>query len=155
MTARGSAIPAAIDALIASLSAALPDVLVVDGMETSDDKAPMVLFVGLSDPDGTGPESAASSTQKWANLGRNTRDEKLTINLVAVAWNGDRKQKMARDDVFGMVDQIADLIQTDPTLGGSVLVVTDVSNIDLRQVEDSAGIGAYLPLSITCTARLS
>ena len=155
MTATGSAIPAAIDALVASLTTLLPDVLVIDGMPVTDASVPKALCVGMRAVDPTGPDEAAVSNQQWANLGRNTRDETLSIHMLAAGWDGGGNQKRARDAAFDVVNALAGLIQTDPKLGGSVLVVTGVSDLTLSQCQYADGAVAYIPLDLTARARLS
>lgn len=151
----GSAIPAIIDALITTLDAALPGVEVIDGMGATDTGAQRLLFVGLSDPDADRPAEAAASDQAWAWLGHMQRDETATVHLVAVAWNGDGDQKRARDEAFGIVDAVAAAITTDPTLGGVVVQVRAVEGLSLTQAQTDAGALAYVPVSLSCRARLS
>lgn len=151
----GSAIPAVIDKLVDLLSTLLPDVLVIDGMPVTDASVPKALCIGMRGIDPTGPEEAASSSQQWAILGHATRDETLTVHMVAAGWDGAGNQKAARDAAFSIVDAVAVLIQTDPTLAGVVICVTNVNDLNLSQCQYADGAVAYIPLDLTCRARLS
>jgi len=153
MTTVVSAIPAAIDALIATFTAA--GVAVIDGEGASNSTYPAVVFVGISDPDGDGIEEAASSDQEWAWLGHVQRDETLQIHCVAEAWTGDANPKAARDSAFALVRTISDAITTDPSLGGSVLYVQAINGLTYKNLRDADGCRADIPFTITCRARLS
>ena len=156
----GSAIPAVVDALIATLTSAGLEVL--DGPGITDDPLPLSVHVGWGDPDSEQIEESASADQTWAWLGHVQRDETVTVHCRIVAWSGDSDSgamKRVRDSAFSAFAAIGTAIQTDPSLGASasgVLNVTDVGRIALYQVQDEeAGTRADIAFDVTCQARLS
>jgi hypothetical protein len=153
MTTVISAIPAAIDALIATFTAA--GVQVIDGQGATDDSAKAVVFVGIVDPDSEGLEDAATSDQTWAWLGHVQRDENVSIHCLASAWTGDDNPKVARDNAFAMVRTLSDAITVDPTLGGAVLAVNAIDGLSYRSLRGPDGCRADIPFTVTCRARLS
>lgn len=151
----GSAIPAVIDALVDSLTTLLPDVLVIDGMPVTDASVAKALCVGMRSFDPTGPEEAATSDQTWAHLGHQVTDETLVVHMVAAGWDGGGNQKAARDAAASIVDGLADLIRSDPSLGDVVLYVEGVNSLSLTQCQYADGAVAYIPLDLACQARHS
>lgn len=163
MTAVASVIPTTIDRLYTILTAALPSVAVVKGPGVTDASLPSVLWIGWSDPDAEGLDEAASSDIRWAWLGTGQRAENATVNCVADAWNGDGDLGAARDTVFGVVNQVATAIQSDPTLGlqGSpvaginLLVVQGVQLGSFLQDQNEDGAYARLQFGVDVQGRVS
>lgn len=152
---QASAIPTAIDALYTLFTAALPDVAVYDGPGVTDTPAPVALHVGLSDADADGYSSAADSTQGWAWLGHQQRDEEISVHCVAIASSGDAVLKTVRDQAYAVVQAATDALQSDPTFGNAVLYSLGVTSHTLDQIQDSTGATVRLPFNITCRVRLS
>jgi len=123
-----SRVPALIDYLVAlfanaaTLGQASPPVTVFDGPATTGLDAPLKLFIGLSDPDSEGAETAADFTQEWGGLGRLARNETTTIHCCAEAWAGTDDLKTVRVAVTGIAAAVEVLMQSDASqFGGNVL----------------------------------
>lgn len=152
---RASAVPQVIDAIVASLTAALGPDMVNDGQGASASDGGLYVLVGVDDPDADGYQNAAESTQGWAWLGRQAHYEDFTVHSVVVAWNGDSDQKAARDAVYSTMKIVAEAIAADPSLGGSALWTLGVVSHDLRQAQDDKGAVAHLRFDVTCKAQIA
>jgi hypothetical protein len=142
-----SRVPALIDYLVtlftnaATLGAATPAVQVFDGPATTMLDSPLKLYVGWTDPDNTGDENAAESTQDWAGLGRFARDEIVTIHCCAEAWTGLDDVKTVRTSVTGITAAVETLMQADISqFGGNVLYpMPGMANVSLPQDNTTTG----------------
>lgn len=151
-----SAIPAVIDALVASFGAAIGTTNVFDGPGVTDNTLTDYVIIGVADPDSESVAEAATSQQSWPWLGHVVRDETIVVHCVAVSWNGDLDQKKARDSVFSMVGNLTTAIQNDPTYGVSgVLYVQGITSMSLHQLQDRKGVIAFLPFDVTVKSRIS
>lgn len=149
-----SAIPAAIDALLAVARTAIDSHHVIDGPGATPVDGTSYLYIGVTDGD-DGETTAAQSTQAWAWLGHTQRDEELDIFCDARAWTGDQaNMKGPRDAVFATLKAFTDAIESDPSLDGSVIYATGVTSTALRQWQDSKGVAAALAFTVSCRARL-
>ena len=91
-----SKVPGLIDYLVTLFTAAgntaATPFTVYDGPVPNALQAKNILWVGLTDPDSTAPDSAATFQQAREDLGSATRGETSSIACVAEAWAGtDRK----------------------------------------------------------------
>lgn len=110
----------AVDALLAALRAAAPDIglrsdAVVDGPwpgEVTGDG----LTVGWSDGDS---EAVLVTREARPGLGR-AYIETLTVVCVAWSWAGDVPMKPRRDRCVQILELVADTLKANPTLGGVV-----------------------------------
>ena len=152
---RASAVPAVIDAVVATLTAALGSDVVNDGQGATASDGGLYVLVGVDDPDSEGYQTAAESAQGWAWLGRQAHYEDITVHSVVVAWNGDADQKAARDSAYAAMKVVAEAIAADPSLGGSVLWTLGVVSHDLRQIQDDKGASALLRFDVTCKAQIA
>lgn len=155
-----SAIPNAIGWLVDTCSAADtlgladPAVLVVDGPEVYDDSAPLVLWIGVDNPD-VNVSDGSSETQTWAGLGALRKNEQLSIPCAARAWNGTNDIRSARAAVFGILAAVENIVRSSANLGGTVLVtLPGVTNVRLRQASTPKGVLADVLFSIDAKARI-
>ena len=118
-------VPAVLDYLVtacqasASLGAASPAVIVLDGPHITDDTLtePLHLWIGY-DPVNPG-EAAASSVQDWPNLDQaRTLDEDGEIVCAAEAWGGGAAVKTLRDSCDAIVGAVALLLRGTTISGG-------------------------------------
>jgi hypothetical protein len=157
-----SRLPALIDYLVtlftndATLGAATPPVTIFDGPVTTGLDPSLKLFVGLSDPDNTGPEPAGETTQDWAALGRRSRDEMVTIHFCAEAWSGIDDIKTQRTAAYGIVSAVETLLQADVTqFGGNVLFPDPgITNIALMQANTGDGAHVRVAFDVIFKSRI-
>lgn len=154
-----STIPAVIAYLVATftqastLGQASPPVRVYDGPTTTGEAAQLVLWVGIEDPDSDDPQQAAITEQTWAGLGAQRRDELLTVNCVAEAWDGADALPNTRDAAYGIVAAVENLLRADVYLGQNVLFA-GVSPEGLIQKTTEKGVLARVPFRIEGKARI-
>ncbi|MEV5444044.1 hypothetical protein AB0N23_16125 [Streptomyces sp. NPDC052644] len=152
-----SAVPAAIDALLAVLRAApaLADVEVIDGPPTGDMSAADIVAVGWQ-PDG---DEAATMAQDFAYAGARRRDEEFVISCWLESWTGDSDARARRARAFALLAVVEDALRASdtapeaPTLGGAVLWAHLTAGT-LRQVYTDQGVKAGLSFSVSCRARI-
>lgn len=108
-----SRVPAAIDAVVALLTAA--DVKTWDGPVVTGDYTAAV-FIGYDgDPDGD--FISTEGDQEWSGLGAKARTEDFDITCAAIALLGDGTVKDARDAVYAMVEKVETALRGSPSLG--------------------------------------
>jgi hypothetical protein len=157
-----SRVPALIDYLVtlftnaATLGAAVPPVTIYDGPATTALDAPLKLFVGLTDPDNPGAEPAADSVQEWAAIGRQGRNETITIHCCAEAWAGTDDLKTVRISATGIVAAVEAVMQADTTqFGGNVLFPDPgVAGLALLQNNTDRGAIARVAFDLTFKSRI-
>jgi hypothetical protein len=151
-----SAVPAAVDALLALLRAApaLADVRIVDGPEPTNLSDRRLLFIGWA----PGSDAAVELAQDFANAGARRRDEDFRIACYAEARAGDKDMAIRRRAVYEIVAAVEDALRaTDvqpdaPTLGGTVQWA-HLTTGNLQQIQ-AEGAVAGLSFVITCHARI-
>lgn len=109
-----SHIPAAIDAVVASLSAA--GLKVWDGPVVTEDFTAAV-FIGYDAAADNSDYKSVVGTQDWAALGAKRRSETFSIICAAVALWGGADTKTGRDMVYALVDTVGTTLRADPSLG--------------------------------------
>lgn len=162
MTTVTSRIPALIGYLVplfansALLGAAVPPVTVYDGPPVTGLDAPLKLYVGLTDPDSQGAETAADSVQTWAALGRLGRDEMITIHCCAEAWAGTDDMAAVRVSATGIVAAVEQVMQSDTTQFGGNALFPDpgITNLALLQNATQTGAVARVTFDLTFKSRI-
>ena len=152
-----SAVPAAIDALLAILRAApeLAGVQIVDGPPVDDQSDADQLFVGYQPGEGEG----ASMVQDFAYAGARRREENGVINCWIDCWSGDADIRPRRQRAFELLAVVEDALRaTDivpeaPTLGGTVQW-SQLAGGSLRQVQTDQGTRAGIGFTVTYLARI-
>src|SRR5438067_810318 len=117
MTATVSTVPAVLDALVARLTAALPDVQVSDGepFDPADD----TVVIGFN---GNPGDSIVTSTLDVEQIAADPSREQYEIACLASSWRGAvRDAKTVRDIAYRLVQAAADELARDQTLGGLVM----------------------------------
>ncbi|MFF7200519.1 hypothetical protein [Streptomyces sp. NPDC008141] len=152
-----SAVPGAIDALLAILRAApgLQGVQVLDGPPTGDQSAKDYVAVGYQ------PETdeAVQITQSFAYAGARTRDEQAVVLGWIDTWTGDRDMHARRTRAFELLGVIELAIRASggspdaPTLNGSVLWSEFTAGV-LKQANTDQGVRAGIAWSIALRARI-
>jgi hypothetical protein len=157
-----SRIPALLDYLVtlftnsALLGAAVPPVTVYDGPATTGLDAPLKLFVGLSDPDNPNAEPAADSVQEWAALGRQARNETVTVHCCAEAWAGTDDMHTVRASATGIVAAVEQVMQADTTQFGGNALFPDpgITGLALLQNNTQTGAVARVAFDLIFKARI-
>jgi len=155
-----TAIASTIDALLSLARARNTElgssIEVFDGLPPTDDAPLSYLLIGVSDRDDRGWTTAATSEHGWPVIGHIQRDEQFGVRCVAVGWNGDvTGMAAARADAIAAFDLLVAALMKDPTLGGAVLSVTRISDIELATGYSPDGPAANLRFTIECQARLA
>jgi hypothetical protein len=159
-----SRIPAVLDYLVATftaastLGAATPPVTIIDGPAVNADPGPLALWVGCGDI-GLAVTDAATATQQWAALGRQARDEQLTIFCTAQAWSGSDDIRVLRLAAAAIVAAVEDLVRNDSSLGGTVTVPGNaaVTNATWQQgpgLSGDRGMAVRITFEISAEARI-
>lgn len=151
-----SAVPAAVNALLAILRAApgLADVRIVDGPASTNLTELKQLFVGWQ----PAAEAAVALEQDFASAGARTRDETFEISCYAETRSGDKDMATQRGRVFDLVAAVetalraTDAAPTAPTLNGTVLWA-HLTTGNLSQIQ-AEGTVAGLSFTVTCRARI-
>ena len=157
-----SRIPALLDYLVtlftnsALLGQASPPVTVYDGPPTTALDAPLALYVGLSDPDSEGAEAAADSVQEWGAIGRQGRNETVTVHCCAEAWAGVDDMKTVRVSATGIVAAVEQVMQADTTqFGGNVLFPDPgITGLSLLQNNTQTGAVARVAFDLVFKSRI-
>lgn len=152
-----SAVPGAIDALLAILRAApaLSEVQVLDGPPVGDQSAHDYVAVGWQ-PDS---EEAVQLEQTFNAAGARTRDEDFAILCWVDTWTGDSEVRARRLRAFELLGVIESAIRasgpnpTAPTLDGAVLWA-HVTAGTLKQANTNDGVRAGIAFTVSCRARI-
>jgi hypothetical protein len=151
-----SRVPAAVDGLLAILTAApaFAEVDVIDGPAAVNYTRRKRLYVGWQ----PGAEAAVALTQDFNSAGARSRDEAFTIACYAEARAGDTVMKDRRDEVFALVGEVETALRatndapTAPTLNGAVLWAHLTAGA-LTQAQEEGSL-AGLAFTVTCQARI-
>ncbi|HEY9389173.1 MAG TPA: hypothetical protein VIR27_05295 [Mycobacteriales bacterium] len=155
MTTQTSAIPAVIDYLVATLTASLTEVRVIDGPGITDDSAENWLFIGVDDPDSDSAPTAAEAESDWSALGARQRREDIVVHCAAISYSGDDVMKTVRDTAFVTAAGVEKAIVADPTLAGAVLYATFGGVSAVRQNTNDQGVEAWALFTVRARARLT
>lgn len=128
-----STVPAALDALVTGLTAALPDVQVVDGQPVTTEGD--VICIGFGGVDG---EPGVESTRTREQLAREPDRERYDITCLASSWSGDTDAKAVRDGAYDLLASVRDYLAVNPTLGGAAMQ-TRLSTESLTQSQTQEG----------------
>ncbi|WP_030975129.1 hypothetical protein [Streptomyces sp. NRRL S-1824] len=152
-----SAVPAAVDALLAILRAApaLAEVRIVDGPPSVNLTERHRIYVGWS----PGAEQAVDITQNFASAGARTRDEDFGIACYAETRTGDKDMTLRRAKAFELLAAVEGALRatndapTAPTLSGTVQWAHLTAG-SLVQEQSDGGALAGLSFTVTCRARI-
>ena len=145
-----SRIPAVTDALVSTLTAALPSVQVFDGRWVTVPDGDY-LCVGWT-PDGEGP----TGQQDWAGLGNRARDERIDIPCYADAYSGSTDTASRRNAAFALLTAAENALRTDPTLGGALPQPgwAQIGSYSVRQEQTEAGLEVGVVFHVLVTTRI-
>lgn len=155
-----SRIPAATDALVSILAAAIGSTVnVVDGPPLSWEDLSLAqdavtqeafLFIGAV-PD---VDTAMGGTQDFNDAGAVSRDERFTIHCTAYTLTGAQVVKTVRDSTFSLVASVEQAIRNDPSLSEAVLYsrLAGITAVAQRQTEQ--GADCTVTFTVACRAYL-
>lgn len=113
-----SAIPIAIDALVAEFTAGMADVQVIDGPPVVDVRGDVVAVGAVLDQD------FPLDTDSFESVtGLQAVRKTCTVNCLARSWSGNAALKPQRDRTYGLISRVRALLRANPTLGGTVVQV--------------------------------
>lgn len=116
-----SAVPAALDALVALFRAEVADVKVLDGPQSKDAPGD-VLVVGLAPQDGADVQSVK------VPAGMDSSQETFVVLCFARSWSGSDDVKAQRDRTYRIVTAVEAALTEDATLGGAVALARFVGS---------------------------
>lgn len=145
-----SRIPAVIDALVSTLTAALPNVSVFDGpfIDTPDGD---YVTVGWT-PDG----ETTTGSQVWAGLGAKARDETIDVPCYCDSFSGSTTVSTRRNAAFALLSAAENAVRSDPTLGGAVLNPgwAEIGSYSERQEQTDAGVAVGVVFHVLVKTRI-
>ena len=151
-----SAFPAVVDALVALGRTVVPTgVTVADGMPKPKDPADF-LAVGVPSLDDGGSLFSGEARHTWAEVGGLSRDEEAFVNCLAAARSRDETVKDARDKAYAIVEAIAGLCRSNPTLGVPSLLWTShgVTVNPVLLYEAGRGVSYVVEFQVAYRARI-
>lgn len=151
-----SAFPAVVEALVALADGVVPaGVTVADGMPAENDPADF-LAVGVPSLDEAGSLYSGESRQSWAEVGARARDEEAFVNCLAAARSQDETVKDARDRAYAIVEAVAALCRSNPTLGVPTLLWTShgTSTNPVLLYEKGRGVSYVVEFQVAFRARI-
>lgn len=150
-----SQIPAVLDALIATVTAAVASTtLVYDGPRVTAESSADSVVIG-DDMDARN-ETAVLSNQSWAALGNQSRDELVDVPCAILSSSGDaRDVKVVRDRAFAILAQIEGALRVTPSQGGAAVLWTEVTDFSYTAIQDAAtGITAWVRFTVHARCRI-
>jgi len=150
-----STIPAAIDGLVAGVTATVEaGVQVLDGPAVGQVLHTDHIIIG-----GSLDEDAATGEQVRAELGSLSRGESYDLLVQAGAYSGGGAQKEVRDRAYALMASVEAYVRSDPTLGGAVkdAQVGGAESLDQRPPTDlnDADVEVVLGRKAVVTFRVS
>lgn len=145
-----SRIPAVLDALVSTFTAALPTARVIDGPFTTVPDGDY-LTVG-STPDG----DTTTGQQDWASLGNRARNEQIDVPCYCDSYSGSTDVAARRNAAFAMFAAAEDALRTDPTLGGVIPNPgwAQIGTYSERQEQTEAGLAVGVVFHVLIQTRI-
>lgn len=146
-----SRIPAVLDALVSTLTAALPAVTVIDGP-----------LVRVPDGDyltvGATPENdRPTGQQTWIGVGpTKVRGEEIDVPCYCDSYSGSTAVSTRRNAAFAILAAAETSLRADPSLGGVLTVpgIAEISTYSDYQEETEKGLAVGVVFHITCKTRI-
>jgi hypothetical protein len=151
-----SQIGTAIDTLVEFFTAALPGVTIYDGSTASMEYPADWLVVG-GDGSIDEEETAATSKQRWAGLGAQTKDEDVLVTCAVGASSGVADAqgfKPVRVRALVTLGAAEQALRDDPSLGDITQGGAEMSDAELRYSGGAAGLSAVLVFTVLVPMRL-
>jgi hypothetical protein len=143
-----STVPAAIDAVIAAVRAALPGVQVWDGPPVGDEEDVRVV-IGWSR---NRPVTSVSRTDETFETTTGIT-ERYDIPGAAISYSGDPDLKPRRDAVYALVEAIAGAVAVDAAIG-ALNATASLTVENLTQEKAGTGVQALCDFTVTVIAMI-
>ncbi|MEV0149105.1 MULTISPECIES: hypothetical protein [unclassified Nonomuraea] len=141
-----STVPAALEALVAAGTRALPGVRVWDGYPLASDTT--MLCVGFT---GQQDEAAVESTRTRQQAALEPEHEAYAVSCYLYVLKGDTDARQTRQALYELLDALAGELVADPTLSGAV-ARAQMSTESLTQTQTDKGAQAELRFVILIDA---
>jgi hypothetical protein len=154
-------------ALLAIVTAAVPDFVVYDGPQPVLPTDLRMALVGCSDALGGGPQrSADQGVQEWESLGASSRMETFTINSTLIVWTGNNDLPGCRATLKTAVNAIGAALRPPPHGTGDGMLGNVLNQNgsgtgwcgfavgDMTQIQLAPGPAVQVQFSVLCTARI-
>lgn len=146
-----STVPDVLDYLTGTLLPLLPDLQVLDGMQTVDPE-PSTLIVGYSGEDGSQP----AVTGEWLASGLSSGSRRSTYEVLCLLslWTGDERDVGGlRRRAYAYLDAVDGLLRGDNRLGGLVLSAQlGRQEMTPLQTEDGSAVAVAFTVRVTADA---
>lgn len=149
-------LPALIDAVVAALKAADPDLNVWDGPIITGDYDNAV-YIGFDGRYEDFEETASSTQQQWASgIGQNARDEdhQVTCAVVVLTGDADTSWKPTRDRAYAILETVGQVLRADPSLGLPPPSVAELWPGDYYQENSPQGLQGRIVFSVHSKTRV-
>lgn len=142
---RASAVPDVIAKLVTSWSSAVPGLSIFDGPVAASDPPAEFVAVGTSAEDMWSATAEHTPQPGPAETGRR---ERFSITCGIRVQTGDMIPAECRVRAYAILDQLVDVIEADPKLGGTCARATLGEQMRLLQVADEEGALADLTFTV-------
>lgn len=146
-----SAFPGVVDALISKLRTALPDVVVFDGIEPTNDSIEKYIVVGANDPEAS-DVTAGTASNEYISLGAKSMFENGTVNCVLVAQSGDTALADQRLAAFTLLNTVDTTVRSDTSLNGSCLYA-GLGDTTTSYVQTTLGAAVEIAFTVNYRAK--
>lgn len=140
-----SAVPAAVDALVAALEKAIGRNKVIDGPPVKDIPGDVVAV-------GVAPTEPADVESSEEPSGLRSFDEVFDVICLARSWSGNEAVKPQRDRTYALVNAAKAAVRADPTLAGAVYQAQFVGSSYMPWRSDAGQLVVDVPFRIRIRA---
>lgn len=151
-----SRVPAAIDALVAALEAALDPATVFDGPELTGDTPAVAVCVGYDGDPGGDMSAVENWSQDWAGLGAQRKAEEFDVVGCVIASSGDTSVKTRRDAVFATFATVETALRQAANVGLGLPQYTEAQFVSggFFQEQGPSGLQARIPFFVHVKTRI-
>lgn len=143
-----STVPDALNALVSTFAAAVPDTAVIDGPTVGSRGLSEAVVVGWTGGDN---DTAVEANLAPGDLSVISDREQYTVHCMVSALNGASSISAARGRVYALFALLGAALAADPSLGGVVMTSRMVSG-NLSQEQAQQGAIADLLFDVECDA---
>ena len=149
-----SRVPAAIDAIVALLAAAVGATAVTDGPQLAGDIPPVLVCVGYDGAPDSDMHAISNWTRVWAGLGAQKQNEAFDVDCCVIGFAGDTDVKTRRDAVFATFALAEAALRAQIDLGLPSPTVTRIAYGGYFQEQTDRGLQTRIPFSVNVQTRI-